>query len=224
METTLEVRWFVRGMPPAVVQRWFKFECPGKLLDKSETREDWYVYQKHDYLNELCKFSSRQLNRGEINLKLRQGNLELKLRQQEFGIHGFGHLKKSPICEGKVEQWCKFDEQELKGFSLPARDLLPETSWISVDKEREQKIEQGVESELTCLRINNDRWWSIAFEMTQKNQDLQQDSRFKERVEKACQNYYGPKLSATNSYGYSRWLLEFEPQAIPYQKLGVKSL
>ena len=33
METTLEVRWFFRGLPPAVVQRWFRLECPGKLLE-----------------------------------------------------------------------------------------------------------------------------------------------------------------------------------------------
>ena len=44
METTLEVRWFVRGMPPAVVQRWFKLECPGDLLaEEPETREDLYA-------------------------------------------------------------------------------------------------------------------------------------------------------------------------------------
>jgi hypothetical protein len=46
METTLEVRWFIRGTPPAVVQRWYKLECPGKLLtEEPEIRKDLYLYQ-----------------------------------------------------------------------------------------------------------------------------------------------------------------------------------
>ncbi|WP_319420625.1 hypothetical protein [Pleurocapsa sp. FMAR1] len=218
METTLEVRWFVRGVPPAVVQRWFRLECPGKLLEKLDTRKDWYACQQKTFVDKIGRFSSRALNRDEVNFKLRQGNPELKLRQQEFGTYGFGHQKRSPsldaaqsfICEGKVEQWCKFGEQELKDPTFTAYDLLSETEWIGIDKERRQKIEQGVASELTCLKINNEPWWSIAFELTQNNDDRQQDACFKEVVERACQTYCGPKLSATNSYGYSRWLLEFE--------------
>ena len=49
MENTLEVRWFVRGMPPAVVQRWFKLECLGKFK-QPEVRQDWYAYQNSSNL------------------------------------------------------------------------------------------------------------------------------------------------------------------------------
>lgn len=214
MENTLEVRWFVRGMPPAVVQRWFKFECPGKLLNKLETREDWYVYPAQNYLDRYLdkfkKFSSSRLNREEINLKLRQGNLELKLRQKECGTEVFSHLQQSR-CEGKVEQWCKFSEQELKEFNLHTHAILNETKGISVHKKRQQKIEQAVKSELTRLRINKESWWSIAFEMTQNNRNRQTDGYFKGVVKKACQTYNGTQLSTTNSYGYSCWLLELFP-------------
>lgn len=219
METTLEVRWFLRGMPPAVVQRWFRLECPGKMLEKTEVRKDWYACQQSDYFDLLKRFSSHVLNREEINLKLRQGNLELKLRQQNFGTYGFGHLKQSHTCTGKVEQWCKLNEQKLRDFALTI-DSLGKIGWIGIEKEREQKIDRGVKSELTWLKIDGDRWWTVAFEMTQ-DRDRQRDSCFKEVVENACQTYYGPKLSASNSYGYSHWLLELTPQTIPEQKLDV---
>ncbi len=219
METTLELRWFVKGIPPAVVRRWFRLECPGKWLEPSESRQDWYANRLQEYLDKFRKLSSRVLNREEVNLKLRQGNLELKLRQQEFGLHRFGHQKNFSNCEGKVEQWCKFGESELKN-TISTHSSSLKTDWVSVDKEREQKIERGVASELTSLKINNESWWTIAFEMTQNDPARLEDSCFKQVVETACQSYYGPKLSAANSYGYSRWLLEFEPQSYSQTKLG----
>lgn len=86
MENTLEVRWFVKGLPPAVVQRWFRLECLGKP-QQPEVRKDWYAYQKRNDLNKPNRFFKRTLHPEEINLKLRQNRLELKLRQQEFGIY-----------------------------------------------------------------------------------------------------------------------------------------
>ena len=212
MESTLEVRWFFKGIPPAVVQHWFRLECPGKLLGTTEIRKDCYASIDREHLDLLPKFLSNVLSREEVNLKLRQGNVELKLRQQEFGIHRFSSSK-SRTHEGKVEQWCKLSEDELLNFPLPA-NLLHETDWIDVDKEREQKIAQGVKSELTWLKTINERWWTIAFEMSQ-NKDEPQDSCFQNVVEKACQTYSGPELLADNSFGYSYWLLESVLQTMP---------
>ena len=184
METTLELRWFIKGIPPAVVQRWFILECPGKFLEeKPETREDLYAYRR---AKDVDKFKAialphsilakpHLLNSKAINLKLREGKLELKLRQSELTTQLFKNGKNSVIWEGNIEQWCKLTEQELKNSGLFSNDLIPKADWISVYKKRQQKVEQGVESELTWLRFNNsdranaqqmDRWWSIAFEMT----------------------------------------------------------
>ena len=229
METTLEVRWYIRGKPPATVQRWFEFECPGKLLGL-ESRRDWYAYCQPNQLGEFAKFSNRALNREEINLKLRQGNLELKLRQQEFGIHRFSYLPNSHIC-GKTEQWCKFSQQELKS-NLLTGNLLNKFNWISVDKKREQKIERGVKSELTCLKIDKpssmallrECWWTIAFEMERNIHPRQQDNCFIEVVEKACQTYCGPELLAVDSCGYSQWLLRFATRSIPAERLDLSDL
>jgi hypothetical protein len=211
METTLEVRWFFEGMPPAVVQHWFRLECPGKRLETSEIRKDWYAAIDREHLNLLTKCLSNALSRQQVNLKLRQKNLELKLRQQEFGTYRFSSSKPR-TCEGKIEQWCKLGEEELLNFALP--NLQHEIDWIGVEKEREQKIEQGVKSELTWLKIDRECWWTVAFEMTRNKFDKQQDSRFQNVVERACQAYYGPQLLATNSFGYSQWLVESPPQTM----------
>ena len=205
---TIEVRWYVKGKPPPTVQHWFGFECLGKSLGL-ESRTDCYAYCQQNLSDKIAKFFNRALNREEINLKLRQGNLELKLRQREFGVHKFSHWHNSHICEGKIEQWCKYSEQELKDFNLFDSNFLNELNWISVNKEREQKIEQGVTSELTCLKIDREYWWTVAFEMNHDIHRERQDEYFEEIVERACKTYSGPKLLAIDSYGYSQWLLGF---------------
>ena len=201
MESTLEVRWFVKGIPPVTVQRWFD-RCQGKLLG-SQTRKDWYACSQPDYLNKFAKLLDRQLNPEEINLKLRQENLELKLRQPKLGTY---ISTSSHIHAGKIEQWYKFAWQELED-PLFNNDLLNQLKWIGVHKERQQKILRGVKSELTHLKVNRQCWWSVAFEMTQ-NSVGREDNCFKKTVE-TCLTHADFELSATNSYGYSRWLLEF---------------
>ena len=219
MESTLEVRWYVKGNPPAAVRYWFEFECPGKLLGV-ETRKDWYAYFQQHRIDKFARFSDRPLNREEVNLKLRQGKLELKLRQQEFGTYRFTHARKSPVCEGKVEQWCKFKEEELNN-STPTNNLLDEVEWTKVEKERAQKIERGVQSELTYLKIDRECWWSIAFEMTLNDFGIPQDNCFQEVIDRALKSYCGAKLSAINSFGYSKWLLKLTPQTVPHQKIAL---
>ena len=246
MKTTLEVHWFVRGMPPAVVQRWFRIECPGKLLEEEpETREDLYAYKRSDRLGQqhhtipslgdrqsgadfvtpkkssripqefawlqnftLHRFKALSYldNYEEVNLKRRQGNLELKLRQQELEVEQFGEVNHRAIWEGKIERWCKLSEEELRAsdINVSASGSTPEIDWISVYKCRQQKLYRGVASELTRLRINNESWWSVAFEMTQNHQDPQ-GKVFKNVVKQAAQNYCGPKLSLNDSYSYSSW-------------------
>ena len=208
MEKTLEVRWFFKELPPTIVEHWFKFECPGKLIEKLEARKDWYACQQHHVLKRSLEHLSYLLDRESVNLKLRQGNLELKLRQQ-IETHQFDRLQHSYRPKGNIEQWCKFSQQELEELNFNPN--LDKIVWIGVEKERIQKIESGVKSELTRLKLDRDRehrWWTIAFEMTQNDSNMRSYSRFQEIVERACKIYPKPQLLATNSYGYSRWLLE----------------
>jgi hypothetical protein len=222
METTLEMRWFVKGAPPAVVQHWFKFECPGELLaEEPETREDLYAYQKPENVRKFREIAPYLRNREEINFKLREGNLELKLQQQKLGTQQFGNVKNSIIWEGNIEQWSKLTEQELKEHYLFNPNSIPKDSWISVTKKREQRVERSVESELTWLAINGDRWWSIAFEMTQDSNEKHQLYVFKQAVDRASQTYYGPKLSVENSYGYGHWVSQYAPRSPSPSKSGI---
>ena len=191
METTLEIRWFIEGIPPVEVQKWFKDRCSGKLLG-SEIREDWYFYGDRESIEQFIKIPSYSLE--EINLKLRSGNLELKLRQQQLGTEKFGSW------QGKIEQWSKPSQPELKQLLIAP----PIESWIRVVKEREQKIEQNVKSELTRLSINSNFWWSVAFEMPQDNSD-EQLSHFKQIVND-CASVDTIQLYSHNSYSYSQWI------------------
>lgn len=217
METTLEARWFCRGLPPAVVQRWFGVECPGEQSAKLEVREDLYASIEGKHLDVLTRFLPDVLGREAVNLKLREGNLELKLKQHKLGICKFGLAQKSRACEGKIEQWCKLNEEDIPNLDqLPI--LLPEMDWIVVEKERKQKIERGVKGELTWLKIDRERWWTVAFEMAQDRLNTRQNGNFQSVVAEACETYRGPMLSATNSFGYSHWLLRSLPQILPKRK------
>ena len=220
METTLEIRWFVQGTPPAVVQRWYRFECPGNLLeDEPETRKDVYVYPTSIEVDKVSATAPKvDGDLTAINFKFREGNLELKLRQHRWVNKQFGNVKHSATTTwtGNIEQWHKLTEEELRISDLSVPNLVSKTNWISVYKERVQKVDRDVKSELTWLKINGCCWWSVAFEMTKNSKDQQQDCCFKTVIDRSCQTYYGPKLSADNSYSYSQWLLELYPQTVFY--------
>ena len=203
MQTTLEVRWFLEEIPPAIVQHWFKFECPGQLLTpKAETREDLYACgDLHAYIDKFKEFAPNLVGEA-VNLKLREGKLELKLKQKQFGIQTFTDKDDRSIWSGRIEQWCKLSQQELEA-AFNFEDL----NWISVYKERSLKSFRGVRGELTRLETEGNAWWSIAFEMTTDNNF--RANFFHEVVEQAAKTYDGPQLLAEDSCGYVRWLYKF---------------
>ena len=212
METTLEVRWFIPGTLPKSVQKWFRLKCLGDLLEEEpETREDLYTCQTPEEIAYFKAIAQNINNDAAINLKLREGKLELKLRQNVLKNQRFGNFQDATVWQGNIEQWCKFSEQELTKIGLSISNLITKNNWISVYKKREQKLEQGVKSELTQLRISSNYWWSVAFEMSiDTNEYLHYDcfqSVFKTVINCSCKTYDEPQLLTKNSYGYSRWLL-----------------
>lgn len=208
MENTLEIRWFIKGKPSRAVVNWFRFNCPGEFkAQEPEEREDWYFYRYLDNWGKLKILTPNLTQYEQFNLKLRQGNIELKLRKQELGTQQFGNIQQPIIWEGNIEKWCKLTEQELEENDFLNPNSLPENGWILVEKKREQRIDRGVESELTWLKINNDFWWSVAFEMSENHHRGQKENCFQEVIDRACSTYNGPQLLAENSYSYSRWLL-----------------
>ena len=108
METTLEVRWFFPGMPPAVVQRWFELDLPGKSLT-TETRTDWYANLKHDDSAWLDNFSSRILNSEEVKLARPKGYrfayaFEVKCQILIAKDLGYLEKEKSQILMDKINE------------------------------------------------------------------------------------------------------------------------
>ena len=201
MQTTLEVRWFLKGIPPAAVQHWFKFEYTGGLLTpEAEIRKDLYASGNLDGYVARFKEFTPNLTKEAINLKFREGNLELKLREEQFGIESFANKYDCSIWSGRVEQWCKLPQDLEAGF-VEQIDI----DWIPVYKKRWQKSNRGVEGELTQLEINGCAWWSIAFEMRLERNDVRAESQFHEVVEQAAKTYRGPELLAANSCGYVHW-------------------
>ncbi|NEQ28186.1 MAG: hypothetical protein F6K28_56235, partial [Microcoleus sp. SIO2G3] len=83
-------------------------------------------------------------------------------------------------------------------------DVIGTKAWIAVQKKRSQRLYQGVSYELTQLRVNNNDWWSIAFEVAQRDTD--QIEHFETVVRLVRQTYPGSELIAENSYGYPKWL------------------
>ena len=197
METTLEVRWFVKGTPSTAIQHWFEYECLGELLNDSEIREDLYAYG-----NQLGDYDVRD---EAVNLKLRQGNLELKLRDAKLGTYQFENARGYPVWSGNIERWTKFSQSQLNKSLTGVRDKM---GWLRVNKRRSQRIHRDVKFELTYLRVHGDRWWSIAFEMTQGDGEIN-EQHLLQVIQQTAQSYPKLKLTADCSYGYSRWQTHF---------------
>ncbi|MBD1804974.1 hypothetical protein H6F98_05850 [Microcoleus sp. FACHB-SPT15] len=188
MLTTLELRWFSQGTLPTEVEHWFLADSPGELLGSPEEREDLYLYTPEcDYLN----------------IKLRQGRLEVKWRKAQLGSLEFGEAS-SATWQGNVEKWLKWICDDPEQESIMPVDVVGTKAWIAVKKTRSQRLYQGIGYELTQLRVNNNDWWSVAFEVAEKNAN--QIQHFENVVRLVSQTYRSPKLVAKNSYAYPKWL------------------
>lgn len=202
MLTTAELRWFERGKLPEEILHWFGADCLGEQLQPPAVREDVY----------LC------LDEGEyLGIKLRQGRLEIKWRNAELGIVQFGDR-----VAGNAETWSKWFCEDPTGESFQPATVLGK-SWVSVKKERSQRlfqvlpdksivavatntesIKQGCSVEITQLSINDNAWWSLAFEAFGENNCLM--SNLQAVANWVFSTYSGSKLLAQNSYAYPHWL------------------
>ncbi|MBD0345621.1 MAG: hypothetical protein ICV63_12515 [Coleofasciculus sp. Co-bin14] len=184
MLTTLELRWFAHGTPQSAVEHWFKSDCPGELQGLPEEREDLYLCTPEcDYLN----------------IKLRQGSLEVKWRKAELGVLQLGNSG-----EGNIEKWLKWICRDPEQESIMPAEVVGKEAWVSVKKQRSQRLYQGIAYELTQLNVRNDAWWSIAFEMVV--QEPNSIDRFKDIVKQVSKTYQGTELIALHSYAYPHWL------------------
>ena len=207
MLLTAELRWFNRGTLPEEISHWFQQDCLGDHLAPPEEREDLYLYIPG------CDY---------MNVKLRQGRLEIKWRKAELGVVRF-----EDRVEGKAETWGKWlCEDPTSDFQLAA--VRGKESWVSVQKVRflrkasltqrqyqvfpdksitlpvTESIDQGCNVELTTLTINNNAWWSLAFEAFGEHERLM--DHLQTLANQVFKTYHGPKLLVEDSFAYPSWL------------------
>lgn len=183
---TIEIRWFESGELPAQVKDWFKLNCLGELQGSPEEREDLYLYLPQCHV---------------ISLKRRQERLELKWRKDELGILSFGNA-----WQGIVERWLKLSHQDSVPLNVISMAVGEEKTWVAVKKVRWQRLYQGINCELSQLTIQEQPWWSIAFEMIE--QEANQEESFAQAINSMSQTYHESALTSAQSYGYPGWLAE----------------
>ncbi|NMG11634.1 hypothetical protein [Brasilonema sp. UFV-L1] len=202
MLTTYELRWFNPGTVPQDIKFWFEQNCLISPRQPPEEREDLYLYSPG------CDF---------LGVKLRHGRLEVKWRKAELGIMYFGDF-----VQGRAEKWGKWlccdDTQE----SFHPNLVLGNSSWISVQKVRYSQryqvlrefspqpvstkahIDNGCTVELTHLMIQENFWWSLAFEAF--GEDAYLMDNLQTTASWVFKSYRELKLPASHSYAFPSWL------------------
>lgn len=196
MLTTNELRWFSQGTIPPEMEAWFPQNC------SPQKREDLYLYAPGcDYLG----------------IKLRHERLEVKWRKAEMGVLRFGEF-----VEGKAEKWAKWLCSDSTGESFQPATLRSNSTWVKVEKVRRlqsyqilpdssiqpvvdnDSMDNGCSVEITQLLIQEQNWWSVAFEAIGEDTHLLENLR----LTASCLfiNYRGAQVIAANSYSYPHWL------------------
>ncbi|WP_341526538.1 hypothetical protein WKK05_28960 [Nostoc sp. UHCC 0302] len=202
MFTSNELRWFYPGTIPEDIEVWFRQNCLIDQMQLPEVREDWYLYTPK------CDF---------LGIKLRQGRLEAKWRQAEFGVVHFGEF-----VEGKAEKWRKWFCDDPTGESFQPATFLRTSSWINVQKVRnnqlyqvlpdystqpvatKEHIDNGCSLEVTHLISQDHAWWSLAFEAFGEDDRL--IGNLGALASRVFNTYRGSKLQVEDSYAYPHWL------------------
>jgi len=195
---TLETRWFGEGDPPAALVEWFEVVCGNIAPDP--WRCDVYL----------------AMGRPDLNVKLRAGRLEVKRRQQAGRVMPF-----TEDAEGWVERWDKW-VLPWPAVPRPGEEESPAPEqWIQVWKSRRlARLEVGetVTSakpvavplrmcciELTRLSVHEAAWWSVCFEASAPEDEL--DGTFLRAVNHVFALHESPPLDLAHSYGYPQWLM-----------------
>ena len=159
MFMTSEMRWFFPGTTPPKVADWFA-GVPG-ILSPIEQRKDSYLV----------------LGAQSIGIKLRLGYIEVKWRISEFGPYQINQK-----ALGRMEKWKKMSFLLAAGHETAELDYGSGKDWIAVKKERRlrsytvdmdgsvvpldpgESVDSGCAVELARLALQDQPWWTLAFE------------------------------------------------------------
>lgn len=192
---TLETRWFISSSLPDNVYQWFCNHCPGKMFNQAETRTDYYLLTKNNYL---------------MSLKLRQQKLELKSHQNKLKtISLITEKPQNNPWQGNIERWIKWTGEKPLSSSLQQEIITPSSCspWLAVAKKRWQKRYQEVEIEMSQVTVKNQIWWSFALEMEESSERSVQ--QFYQVLEETYQTTNGLIFYQDQSYAYPSFLQRF---------------
>ena len=191
-----EARWFYEGYLPSSIEKLKN----SMFHSRAEIRSDYYLLTKG------C---------DDIGIKLREGRLEIKWRKSKV-LFSISKLN----ITGKVEQWIRWgwnDDNSDRNINLFESEGI--NQWIKVEKNRSQKkfyiqntsfVEIPYDSyhydcamEITEIKINENLWWSLGFDLLAKDKDI---SFLRQFIEWQLGNQFHLKLNTESSYGYPEWL------------------
>ncbi len=203
MLDTTEIRWFLRGSPPRLIEDWF-----GKLSPQpphEEARVDYYLRPTD----------------VAINVKVRQGLLEVK---RCSGSEPDAVL--APRVEGAIEYWSKYS------FRLAGDDIgRPADDWVSCRKIRKSvwfSAERDVmrslagpgenpaycQVELSTIELEKQSWWSVALEAAGMNGN--------HLLRATAAHIFGltapTDFNADRCMGYAAWLSKHAPRRVRTQE------
>lgn len=200
MQSSLELRWFRKGVLPKAVVQWFESDLLGGYLSPPEDHQELYLIIPN------CHY---------LALKVRQKGLEVRWRERQLEVMCLGKQ-----CEGIPEKWIKWFCTESLNSLLPT---LPGTGqWLEVKKRRSQRVYQmlpnghlvsvpleipvlqGCNLELTQLQIQGQSWWSLGWEVFGQEAVLPENLQvFGDWI---YQKYPERGLKFEDSYSHAHWL------------------
>lgn len=201
---SLELRWFLPGGLPGVVDHWFRQQLPETEISSADERADIYLS------------TPRQ---EDLGIKIRQGKLEIKWREFAKLFTGAHDTK------GQVERWIKWSWENPPpppGAKTIAAWPPPSGPWITVNKRRWQRkyrwengifgpvppkevVHLGAVVEVTALEIDGRRFGTVLIETFAPDQPTQ-EKLLDTAVKYLWRDYPSPRLKTDQSYGYPHWL------------------
>ncbi len=198
MFNTTEIRWFILGQIPNVIDEWFE-HCPGDSFAQPARTDSYY-----------------RLSEGKsLGIKLRQGRLELKERTRSpeaFRIQN--------EIVGLIETWRKWSFELAGDDEVASWDRSAKNLWLRVNKTRRVRLyrlttndtpipqdsAQGsiCQVELTSVLVQGTRWWSLGFEAS--GVEANQQKLLMIVATKLLKHVEGICLPEVDSMSYPEWL------------------
>lgn len=196
MQPTTEVRWFMPGLVPDAVTRWF--DALGSPV-AAASRTDRYLQPS---------------TVTEPGVKLREGLLQVKARTAMLGTEVFGSG-----VEGVVETYRKWSLPVAEGAEEPG------IGWVDVAKTRQVRlftpdgfveqagwVDAGCNAELGEVRLGDQTWWTVCLEAFGPDAAAQH-AVLRQAAQQMFARSDAPTLERMHSAGYVGWLVQARPGA-----------